>query len=92
MNKQRWLDIAEVSDAYRLMPKFVLICLTILYVILVWNTWTWFVVLDPSLYTDVQFAALVGFPSGVVTAVGGMLKGIIDTYIKTGRDWLNASK
>lgn len=72
-DKQKWLDIAEIVDAFRVIPRAILA----LSGYLIWNVVTWFMELnDPS----TQQAALV-------TVVVGIIPGIAGLYQSSGRKW-----
>lgn len=73
LTKQTFLDIAEVIDAFRVVPRSVLI----LYGILVWVVVSWFMGLpEPT----TQQAALVTTVTGLIAAVAGL-------YQNSGRPW-----
>jgi len=83
INKQPWIDAAEVFDTLRIVPRIVLFAFlgftgTVIYQILHW-------------YFE-QPATARGFEeSGAITAIIGFLTHfsarVFDFYMKNGRDW-----
>ncbi len=73
--KKLVLTIAELIDAFRLVPRLVLVG----YALLVWSVVSWYMGLpDPS----TQHAALV-------TIVVGIIAPIVGLYQSSGRKWTN---
>ncbi len=73
MWKKTWLTLAEVIDAFRVVPRFILIG----YTILVWSVVEWYMALpEPT----TQQAALM-------TTVIGIIAPIAAFYQTTGRKW-----
>lgn len=85
--RTKWLHRAEILDALRIMPRFMLIIFLILYVILAWEAWGWFILIDPTLYGDLEFALIIAFPTTLLTAIGGMITKVFLEYMRSGRDW-----
>lgn len=73
ITKQTFLDIAEVVDAFRMVPRSVLVA----YGILVWIVVSWFMGLPAP---TTQQAALVTTVTGLIAAVAGL-------YQNSGRSW-----
>ena len=73
MNKQSWLDFAEILDAYRVFPRLFMVA----YIILAFYTGFWAIGLETVGTIDV---ALVSAVLGVGAAWFGL-------YVKTGRVW-----
>lgn len=77
MWKETALTIAELIDAYRVVPRFILVG----YSILVWTVTTWFMELpDPN----TQQAALISTVVGVIAPIAAF-------YQTTGRSWNSKS-
>lgn len=72
-DKAYWLTVAEMIDAFRIVPRVVLV----LYSMLVYIVVTWFMGIPTPL---TQHAALV-------TTVVGMAAVVIGLYQKSGRTW-----
>ena len=92
MTKSWWMSLAEVSDALRLMPRFMLWTLTILYAILVYLAWQWFATAEWEMYNQSTVSALLAFPGAILTILGGILMKIFLEYMRTGRDWEKAKE
>jgi multidrug resistance efflux pump len=73
LTKQTFLDVAEVIDAFRVVPRGVLIA----YGILVWVVVSWFMGIPAP---TTQQAALVTTVTGLIAAVAGL-------YQNSGRGW-----
>lgn len=73
MNKQRWLDIAEVIDALRIVPRLMLIVYTAL---LIYTSFWFFGLEDPNA-PQASFADFVWGAAAVFTG----------WYASTGRKW-----
>lgn len=65
MNKQWWLDAAEVVDAWRLFPR----CYLVMFAVFLWDLHTWYISVtkSPDIYAPLVF--------GVVGAVFGLYMG-----------------
>jgi len=70
--KQFAYDIADVIDAYRVIPRIILMG----YGVLIYNMYQWFTLLDNP---NTQQAAFVSTIIGAFSAVAGL-------YFKSGRD------
>ena len=89
MNKQRWMDIAELIDAYRVFPRaFLIACFA-------WNVWAASTLLDwyTALPKDDRSLEASGFASIVFLAIVGFTKLVYETYSRNSVNWeLRASK
>ena len=83
MNKRRWLDIAEVVDAWRVVPRILVFSFTIFTICVVADLLEWYKALPG---TERQLEAS-GFAFGVITAISGLLTAVIKIYQSTGRKW-----
>jgi 4-hydroxybenzoate polyprenyltransferase len=85
MNKQFWLDIAEVMDAHRVIPKLLVLVVMAMYAWFAYDSYTWVKTLveaNPELPAAVQ-----AFVGGTLSALGAVLMLIINKYFDGGRDW-----
>jgi len=83
VNKQAWLDAAEVFDSWRVVPRTIVF---IYLALLVWLT-----VYFGIKYFDVPLAErttqLTAFASILITAAYGAFGWIYKIYVAGGRDW-----
>ena len=84
---RKFLIGAELLDAYRFMPRFVLLMYGYLIGHLGWDIWQWFKTVDPTEYTDIQFAAMIGFPTALLAFFGKLFIDLYGQYRVGGRDW-----
>lgn len=85
MTKQDWLDIAEVIDAHRVIPKLILVAAFTGYGVLTYDSYLWV----KSIYEttgDVPIA-VAAFAGGVVSSLGGVLTLLVNKYFGGGRKW-----
>lgn len=73
LNKEHMLSYAELIDAYRLIPRLLLIG----YAYMLYSTTVWFMSLQEPL----------GSQSAVIATVWGAAAGITGFYNMTGRKW-----
>lgn len=79
--KQKFLDIAEVIDAFRVIPRIILVALYTFYVWYIqWTTSWYFQLIDPGAWDT-------AFITGTVTALGTMITFFTNKYVETGRKW-----
>lgn len=71
--KQKFLAIAEVIDAYRLIPRIILIG----YGVIVWVVTFWFMGLDDPTATQMGFVNVIWGAAGIISG----------WYMSTGRKW-----
>jgi hypothetical protein len=83
MNKQAWLDTAEVIDALRVMPRILVLgyCSWAAYVID--RTLSWYFTL-PDIERTVAASGMVSIVTSMVTTIGGW---VLKIYVSGGRDW-----
>lgn len=83
MSKQQWLDIAEVIDALRIVPRVVLFgyCWWTVHTVAV--VLNWYMALPPTERT-LESSGLAG---AVVTAITGLASWALKVYVNTGRKW-----
>ena len=83
MNKDNWLDAAEVFDSWRVVPRiFMTACF--FWVVYVTNILLgWYM----GLPEHARGYEASGFASIVFIAIMGFLKLVFDTYSRHGRDW-----
>jgi hypothetical protein len=82
-NKQLWLDWAEITDAWRLVPRAILAVLLLWNVYLIDRIWSWYAHL-PSAERTTADAALIG---GIITAITSMFTLSLKFYQNSGRRW-----
>lgn len=90
MTKQKWLDIAEVIDAFRVIPRTLLIAYGIFYLWYIEHVTSWY--FEYMAMTEkIDIAAVTGstgFVTATITALGGMFTWFAgNVYMKTGRTW-----
>lgn len=81
--KQEWLDVAEIIDALRIVPRIIIgVFLTV---------FAWAIVYFPIMYFRIPAAertvAMTAFVSVVLTALTTALPFIVKIYTDNGRDW-----
>ena len=83
MNRERWLDYAEIADALRVFPRFLVSWyMAILTWAVVYQTW-WYAHLAPAART-VEVTAFYGMETG---GLFGLAAYIFKIYTDGGRDW-----
>lgn len=83
MNKQRWLDAAEVFDSWRVVPR----CIVFIYLgLLFWLT-VYFAVKYFGIPSSERTTQLTAFTSVLMTAAYGAFGLIYKIYGDGGRDW-----
>ena len=83
MNKQRYLDAAEVFDSWRVVPRLILFgyCWWVSHVTDSALSWYQHI---PASERGLESAGLVG---AIITAVTGLAVWVYKIYSDTGRDW-----
>ena len=71
--KQRLLDIAELIDSFRVVPRIILLC----YGYMVYDITMWFKILENPSSSQSMF----------ISVVYGAAAGIFGLYSKSGREW-----
>lgn len=81
MNKQNWLDIAEVADALRLMPRLILAgCYIGFFCYVYWVTGMYFATPNPGV-------EITAFVTVIIPAITGIISAMTNKYFQTGRKW-----
>lgn len=84
--KQKWLDVAEVFDAFRIMPRMVLVTSL--------GFAAWYIITITLWYMHLpvieRTAEVSGFAGLTIPAVFGLAGTITNWYLKTGRNWSNS--
>jgi hypothetical protein len=83
MDKQFWLDLAELIDAYRLMPRAILIASLGFAGWYIYEISIWYMAIPAA---DRTMEA-TGLASITIPAVFGLAGKMVDWYLKTGRSW-----
>ena len=83
MNKQRYLDAAEIFDSWRVVPRLILFgyCWWVAHVTDQSLSWYQHI---PANERGIESAGLVG---AIITAVTGMAVWVFKIYTSGGRDW-----
>ncbi len=86
----KWLRIAEVMDAFRLIPRLLLLAT---YSFVLWYTVDftqfYFKLIELPEISDWKLAAYTAFGGLTIPAIAGLAKGMTTSYLQTGRDWKN---
>jgi hypothetical protein len=88
VNKQKWLDMAEVIDAWRVVPRGLVITFVAFTVCVVTSLLSWYM----DLPSQERVLEASGFAFGVIGSVTGLLTLTIKTYQSTGRKWEDSEK
>jgi len=83
MDKQKWLNISEIFDAYRVIPRVVLMMVLFFAGIYIVGITDWYMAL-PDVERTAEVSAFAGL---TIPAVFGLAGKVIDWYLKTGRTW-----
>lgn len=85
MDKQTWLNIAEIIDAHRFMPKMILVLAFVGYGMLTYDTYFWV----KEIYEQTKGipTSVALFAGGVVSSLGGVLTLLVNKYFEGGRKW-----
>lgn len=83
MDKQFWLNLAELIDAYRLMPRAILAASLAFAGWYIYAITVWYMAL-PLIERTVEVS---GFAGLTIPAVFGLAGKMVDWYLKTGRSW-----
>lgn len=83
MDKQRYLDFAQVFDQWRVVPRFVLFGYGWWVAHVTDSTLTWYMHL-PSAERTLEASGLAG---AIITAVTGLFPWIYKVYANTGNVW-----
>jgi hypothetical protein len=82
------LKVAEVMDAYRLIPRLI-ICAV--YAFMLWYTWNvtemFFKALFDVSVTEWKLAGITAFGGLTIPALGALAAGITKAYMTSGRKW-----
>ena len=84
MNKEKWLQWAEIIDAFRIIPRLMLLGFFIFYV--------WYIILVTNWFfsIDDQTIASTTFVTSTISAIGVMFTWFGgNVYMQTGRKWGN---
>lgn len=83
MKKEDWLAVAEVVDAFRVVPRLILFGYSLWTVKVVWHVLDWYTAL-PASERSIEAS---GLAAGVITAVTGLATWAIKVYVQSGRSW-----
>ena len=90
---KEWLEIAERIDAFRIVPRLILVSYYGFFVHAWYYVVTWFMAfqwerIDGN--ADVTLA-VAGFPAIILGVLTGVLNALTKSYFGTGRNWENAA-
>lgn len=88
MTKQRWLDVAELFDSWRVIPRLLLFGYSWWLVVATDRLLTWYM----SLPLAAQTAQASAFCGGSITALTGIGGYVYRIYSENGRDWSTPTK
>ena len=82
------LKVAEIMDAYRLIPRLILCAV---YAFVLWYTWRvteqFFMALFDDGVTEWKLAGISAFGGLTIPALGALATGITKAYLNSGRKW-----
>ncbi len=77
------MNLAEVVDALRILPRFLLLSYGYYVYHITWKTLNWYM----SLPAAERTLEASGLAAGIVTAITGMGSWFLKVYISSGRNW-----
>lgn len=83
LNKQKWLDYAEVTDSLRIFPRLIVAGYGAWTVWFIDQMWKWYETL-PGDQRGAQVTMVIGSVSG---GVFGLAAWVVKLYLGGGRDW-----
>lgn len=86
MQKSKWLDIAEILDALRVVPRAILVTVIIFtgwYIVFI-TLWYFNLPVEERQYAD------AGFLSITIPGIFGLTGKICQWYLQTGKKWGNS--
>ena len=86
MNKQKWLDLAEILDAYRIIPRLILVFLYIAYLWFSIDTYMW--VKHIYEITKTIPNSVAAFSAATMSALGTVIGIVTNKYFDSGRKWI----
>jgi hypothetical protein len=85
VNKQAWLDVAEIMDAHRIIPKIIILTVFIGYGMLTYDTYFW--IKEIYIKTGEIPATVSAYAGGTISALGMVLTLMVNKYFEGGRKW-----
>lgn len=98
MNKEEWLKGAEIVDAYRLIPRGMLVFYGTFYLWYIHHTTDWYFdyltyMVETGNFSVEAIAGSTAFVTSTITALGAMFTWFAgNVYMKTGRVWGDLQK
>ena len=95
MNKENWIKGAEIVDAYRLIPRILLIFYAVFYLWYIDFVTDWYFgylmyMVENKIFSVETVAGSTAFVTSTITALGAMFTWFAgNVYMKTGRVWKN---
>lgn len=85
MNKQQWLDLAEIIDAHRVIPKILVFSTVIGYMVLTWVLIDWGMdIFNKTGNIPTTISALIGT---LLTTIAAIPTLVVRKYFEGGRNW-----
>ena len=85
-DKQKWLNRAEVIDAWRIIPKIITSVVMFMYAWFAYDSYMWIKEIAIASNNDLP-TAVTAFVAGTLSALGVVLALVINKYFDGGRDW-----
>lgn len=85
MNKQPWLDAAEIFDAWRVVPRVLVFGYSAWAIYIVNRCLVWYQAI-PAPERNIEASSLT---TVVISAVTGLATLALKIYMQSGRDWSN---
>lgn len=88
IHHDKWLHIAERVDAFRVVPRLLMVAYYWFFIEAWFFVTEWFMGYDWSQVTDATVAlTIAGFPAVILGVLTGVLGGLTKSYWAGGRDW-----
>lgn len=84
----RWIQVAVRVDAFRIIPRFLIIAYYLFFFQFTYYLTDWFMAYDFAKVENQAVAlAVAGFPVGILGVMTGVLSSLTNNYFRTGRSW-----
>jgi len=91
MNK--WLQVAEVMDAFRVIPRLIIVAVYIFVAYYTYDfTQFYFKLIEQPEVTDWKLTAYTAFGALTIPAIVGLATGMTKAYLESGRKWAGAGE
>lgn len=85
MNKLFWLHLAEVVDAWRVVPRLLVLVCVVGYTLYFVDSYLWIKEIYEA--KETVPGSVAGYVGGTLSALGGVLTLLINKYFSSGRKW-----